>query len=40
MIHITETYAAQQIRIPWIPDEIHFTSNGTRFASYDILDRG
>ena len=39
-IYITETSAAQQIRIPWIPDEIHFTSNGTRFSSYDILDRG
>ena len=30
----------RQITIPWLPDEIDFQSNQTRFASYDILDKG
>ncbi len=30
----------RQVIIPWLPDEIHFKSNETRFASYDILDKG
>lgn len=30
----------RQITIPWLPDEIDFQSNETRFAVYDILDKG
>lgn len=47
-IFITELINAQtnafkslrQIIILWLPDEIDFQSNQTRFASYDILDKG
>lgn len=40
-IYITEkTGKKREMRIPWIPDEIQFSANGTRFASYDILDFG
>ncbi len=37
---ITGKNDPRQIMIPWLPDEIHFESNETRFASYDILDKG
>ncbi len=37
---ITGENGPRQIIIPWLPDEIHFESNETRFASYDILDKG
>lgn len=39
-IYITEKTGGREIRIPWIPDEIKFSSKGTRFASYEILDKG
>lgn len=28
------------LQIPYLPDKIRFKANGTRFASYDILDKG
>ncbi len=37
---ITEKNSPRQIMIPWLPDEIKFESNETRFASYNILDKG
>lgn len=40
-IYITETGGKKrQMQIPWIPDSISFSANGTRFAEYDILDTG
>jgi len=39
-IYIMEKNGKREMSIAWMPDEIHFTSNGTRFASYDILDKG
>ncbi len=43
-IYITEmgngNNSQRQIIIPWLPDEIKFESNETRFASYDILGKG
>ena len=37
---ITATDSPKQLTIPWLPEEIQFDSNKTRFASYDILDKG
>ncbi len=37
---ITESGSPRQVMIPWLPEEIKFESNETRFASYDILDKG
>ncbi len=37
---ITEKDSPRQVMIPWLPEEIKFKSNETRFASYDILDKG
>ncbi len=37
---ITGTDGPRQVTIPWLPDEIHFESNETRFARYEILDLG
>ncbi len=37
---ITGVNDPRQIMIPWLPEEIHFASNESRFASYDILDLG
>ncbi len=47
-IYITETNnqlmtasgGPRQIIIPWLPEKINFYSNKTRFASYDILNKG
>jgi LysM domain. len=40
-IFITEkTGKKREVRIPWLPEKIQFSSGGTRFASYDIMDRG
>jgi len=39
-IYITEKTGDYQLVIPWLPDEIKFSANETRFASYDILDKG
>ncbi len=38
--HITAEDGPRQIIIPWLPDEIHFKCNETRFASYNILNKG
>lgn len=40
IIYISEKKGSRELQIPWTPEEIHFTSNGTRFASYDLLGRG
>lgn len=40
IIYISEKNGSRKMQIPWTPEEIHFTSNGTRFASYDVLGRG
>jgi len=40
IIYISEKKGSKQLQIPWTPEEIHFTSNGTRFASYDLIGRG
>ncbi len=37
---ITASGGPRQITIPWLPDKIKFASNDTRFASYNILDKG
>lgn len=39
-IYITEREGSREVRIPWLPEKIKFTSGGTTFAEYDILDRG
>lgn len=39
-IYIKEADGSRELRIPWLPDSIKFTSNGTRMASYEILDVG
>lgn len=40
-IFITEkTGAKRQVRIPWLPDRVSFSSGGTKFVSYDIMDIG
>lgn len=39
-IWITETEGKKSIQIPWLPDEIHKRGNKTRFAQYEILDKG
>lgn len=40
VIYISEKNGTRELQIPWIPEEIRFTSNGTRFASYDVMGRG
>lgn len=40
VIYISEKNGTRELQIPWIPEEIRFTSNGTRFASYDLMGRG
>ena len=39
-IYIKEAEGSREIRIPWLPDKVVFTSNGTRMMEYDILDVG
>ena len=40
-IFITElTDAKRTMRIPWLPSEFSFEANGTRMATYDIMDAG
>lgn len=39
-IYIKEKEGSREIRIPWLPDKVKFTSNGTRMAKYEILDVG
>lgn len=39
-IWITELEGKKKIQIPWLPDEIHKRGNKTRFAQYEILDKG
>lgn len=39
-IYIREKNGSRELRIPWTPEKITFKANGTRFATYDILDRG
>lgn len=39
-IYIREKNGTREIRIPWVPEQIEFTANGTRFASYNVLDKG
>lgn len=39
-IYIKEAKGSREIRIPWLPDKITFTSNGTRMSSYDIIGVG
>lgn len=39
-IYIKETNGSREIQIPWLPDKVKFTSNGSRMADYEILDVG
>lgn len=39
-IYIRERNGSRSIRIPWLPEEIHFESGGTVRATYDIMNRG
>lgn len=39
-IYIKEKNGSREIRIPWLPTSIEFTSGGTTVATYDILDKG
>lgn len=39
-IYIKEANGAQEIRIPWLPDKLQCISNGTRMASFDIINQG
>lgn len=39
-IYITEIEKGRQMRIPWLPEKISFSANGTRYASHDLLDLG
>ena len=39
-IYIKETNGSRELRIPWLPDTVKFTRNGTRMAKYEILDVG
>ena len=39
-IWITELEGKKTVQIPWLPEEIEKQGNGTRFASYEILDKG
>lgn len=39
-IYIKEVEGSRELRIPWLPDKIKCDSNGTRMASYEILEVG
>lgn len=39
-IYITEREGSREVRIPWLPEKIKYSSGGTIFAEYDILDKG
>lgn len=39
-IYIRERKGSREIRIPWLPEKIDYTSGGTIFATYDILNKG
>lgn len=39
-IYIKERNGDRSIRIPWLPEKIHFESGGTIRATYDIMNRG
>lgn len=39
-IYIKESEGSRELRIPWLPDKVKCISNGTRMASYEILDVG
>ena len=39
-IHLSEKTGEREMSFSWLPEEIHFSSNGTRFASYNILEKG
>lgn len=39
-IYIKERNGTKSIRIPWLPEKIHFESGGTVRITYDILNRG
>ncbi len=39
-IYIREINGDREIRIPWLPDEIQFSTGEASMASYDILNRG
>ena len=39
-IYITEREGNREVRIPWLPDKILYSSGGAVFAEYDILDKG
>ena len=39
-IYVKEKNGTREVRIPWLPESISYTSGGTIFAEYDILDRG
>lgn len=39
-IYITEREGSREVRIPWLPENIEYSSGGVIFAEYDILDRG
>lgn len=39
-IYIKERNGDREIRIPWLPEKIHFESGGTTRITYDIMNRG
>lgn len=39
-IYIKERNGSREIRIPWLPERIKYTSGGVTVASYDIMNKG
>ena len=39
-IYIREKNGTRDVRIPWLPERIRYTSGGVIFAEYDILNKG
>lgn len=39
-IYIKERKGSREIRIPWLPEQIEYSSGGVTFATYDIMNRG
>lgn len=39
-IYIKEKTGSREIRVPWLPEKIDYSSGGTIVASYDIMNKG
>lgn len=39
-IYIRERNGSREIRVPWLPERIEYSSGGALFASYDIMNKG